>query len=283
MADRLSLLLDQFSLSARVFYSGQLCGAADFDRSDGVGHLHLIRGSDISLVDASGRATLLAEPTLVFFGGPTTHRLLAPEDSTTEVLCASVAFGTGSDSPMSRGLPSPLMVPLVAAPQLATTIELLFDEAFSERCGRQSALDRLAELLAIGLLRHVLDHRLVEAGPMAGLADPKLRKALVAIHAAPAARWMLEDMAREAGMSRSRFAAHFSDIVGTTPADYLASWRVSQAMEGLRRGRQVKQVALDVGYANASALARSFVGRIGQSPLQWLSNHRARRRSAARS
>lgn len=281
MADRLSLLLEQFSLSARVFYSGELCGTANFDASDGVGHLHLIRGGDISLIDHQGRNHPLAGPTLVFFGRPATHRLTAPDDSTTEVLCASVAFGNGGDSPMSHGLPSPLIVPLAAAPSLAAVVDLLFDEAFAERCGRQAALDRLAELLAIGVLRHVLDQRLVEAGPMAGLADPKLRKALQAIHAAPAARWTLEDMAREAGMSRSRFAAHFNEVVGTTPADYLASWRVSQAMEGLRRGRQVKQVALDVGYANASALARSFVGRIGQSPLQWLLKHRAHKRSAA--
>jgi AraC-like DNA-binding protein len=32
----------------------------------------------------------------------------------------------------------------------------------------------------------------------------------------------------------------------------------------------VKQVAPEVGYANASALARAFTQRLGQSPTAWL-------------
>ena len=43
MSDRLSALLQRFELHARVFYSGALCGMADFGGGTGVGHLHLGR------------------------------------------------------------------------------------------------------------------------------------------------------------------------------------------------------------------------------------------------
>jgi len=40
---KLSPLFSRFTLSARVFYSGLLCGVSEFDTSAGIGHLHLLR------------------------------------------------------------------------------------------------------------------------------------------------------------------------------------------------------------------------------------------------
>jgi AraC-like DNA-binding protein len=71
-------------------------------------------------------------------------------------------------------------------------------------------------------------------------------------------------------MSRARFALHFQQVVGQTPMDYLTGWRVGLAMAELRRGRPVGQVAQQVGYASASALARVFGARLGVSPMAWL-------------
>lgn len=281
MTDRLATLLEHFAPSARVFYSGRLCGTARFDdgdgHGDGVGHLHLVRRGDVRLVDRHGEAAApLAPPWLAFFPRPSAHRLVAPEDGDAEVLCASVSFGAGPDSPLAASLPNPLVIPLADEPMLAPVLGLLFEEAFGERCGRQAALDRLAELLVIGLLRHVLGRAdLAPAGLLAGLADPRLRKALTRLHAHPAEPWTLARMAEAAGMSRSRFAAHFAAVLGTTPADYLAGWRIGLAMAALRQGQPVKRIAQDVGYANASALARAFTARVGRSPLAWRSGANA--------
>ena len=78
-------------------------------------------------------------------------------------------------------------------------------------------------------------------------------------------------MAAEAGMSRSRFAEAFRDAVGQTPADYLAGWRLTIARSELRAGKPIKQLATELGYANASALSRLFAQRhAGLSPRAWL-------------
>jgi transcriptional regulator GlxA family with amidase domain len=105
---------------------------------------------------------------------------------------------------------------------------------------------------------------------LAGLSDPALARVLVAFHEQPGEVWSLESMAQRAGMSRSAFAVKFKVLVGETPADYLAHWRLTIAQMQLRQGRSVKAIADELGYANASALSRVFAQKIGLSPRAWL-------------
>jgi AraC-like DNA-binding protein len=131
-------------------------------------------------------------------------------------------------------------------------------------------VDRLAEVLVIQLLRYAIEQRLIDGGLLAGLADPRLVRALNAIHADPRLAWTLEAMADVAGMSRARFAARFTRVLGSAPGDYLTGWRLGLARSLLRRGLPVKQVADDVGYGSASAFARAFSQRVGLPPTDWL-------------
>jgi AraC-like DNA-binding protein len=77
-------------------------------------------------------------------------------------------------------------------------------------------------------------------------------------------------MAKCAGMSRSAFAATFKFVVGQAPASYLADWRLSIAQSRLREGHSIKMIAVDLGYAHASALSRLFSERLKMSPRKWL-------------
>jgi transcriptional regulator GlxA family with amidase domain len=128
----------------------------------------------------------------------------------------------------------------------------------------------LCELLLIRLLRFCLDRGIAKGGALSGLADQRLAKALTAMHADPAREWELSEMADLAGMSRARFAVHFRDITGETPANYLASWRITLAQGLLRAGRPLKHVSHEVGYGSPSALTRAFVRKVGASPMHWL-------------
>ncbi|MBI5718761.1 MAG: AraC family transcriptional regulator [Burkholderiales bacterium] len=269
MSDRLSALLQRFELSARVFHSGALCGAAAFDAEHGVGHLHLLRHGRLGVTDAQGRRSVLDEPSVLFFPRPAAHRLDADPKQGAELVCAAVEFGVGDENPLLRALPVRLLVPLARLPGLELTQQLLFGEAFGQRCGHDAVANRLTEVLMIQVLRYAIEQRLVDGGLMAGLADPRLHKALSAVHAEPARAWTLQSMAAEAGMSRARFAAHFAQLVGVPPGEYLIGWRLGLARAMLRRGLPVKHVAVEVGYANASALGRVFSQRLGQSPSAW--------------
>ncbi|MDP1691361.1 MAG: AraC family transcriptional regulator [Burkholderiaceae bacterium] len=268
--DRLSLLLRRFSLSAGVFYTGQICGIHHFERDTQRGHVHLIKRGPVTLTGGVEGTLSITEPTLLFLPRPDAHRLIADDRDGADVVCASIQFGGGGHNPITDSLPTMVLVRLADLPGAQALLDLLYDEAFSEQCGRQAALDRLCELLLIRLLRHCLDHGLTQGGTLAGLADARLAKALVALHEDATRPWELADMARLAGMSRARFAVHFREVVGDTPADYLASWRVTLAQGMLRAGRPLKHVAIDVGYGSASALTRAFIRKIGQAPTHWL-------------
>lgn len=268
--DRLSLLLQRFSLSAGVFYAGHLCGIHAFDRDPTHGHVHLIRRGPVRLTEVPESAQWIDQPTLVFMPRPDAHRLITDEREGADVVCANVMFGAGGHNPITDSLPGVVCVPLAALPGAEALLSLLDEEAFTPRCGRQAALDRLCELLLIRLLRYCMDKGITQGGALAGLSDTKLSKALLAVHERPEHGWTLEAMAYLAGMSRARFASHFRKVLGQTPADYLASWRMSVAQGLLRSGRPLKHVAMDVGYGSTSAFARVFERKVGLLPSVWL-------------
>ena len=70
-------------------------------------------------------------------------------------------------------------------------------------------------------------------------------------------------------MSRSAYAATFRRVVGTTPAEYLSTWRLSLTQQHLRQGRSLKQISDAVGYGSVAALSRAFKARWGVSPRAW--------------
>lgn len=268
--DRLSLLLNRYSLTAGVFYTGQICGAHAFAHDAQRGHVHLIRRGPVTFIDENGGSIAIEEPTLLFMPRPDEHRLVTDEKAGADVVCATIQFGAGGRNPITDSLPAVVLVPLKDLPGATALMSLIDDEAFLKQCGQQASLDRLCELLLIRLLRYCLDRGLTQGGAMAGLADPRLAKALSRVHDEPQLPWDLNRMAQLAGLSRARFAAHFKQVTGDTPADYLVSWRIALAQTLLRKGRAVKLVAIDVGYGSQSALTRAFVRKVGQAPGEWL-------------
>ena len=271
MEDRLSAILARFELQAEVFFSGPLCGSSPVFEGSALGHLHLLRAGSVDIVQTPGTRLCVSEPSLIFFASGKAHHLNAALDQAAEMLCANIGFGGAEHNPLLASLPSMLVIPLAQAPFLESLLKLLFEEAAAQYCGRQAALNRLVELLMLQLFRFVMNTQRVAQGTLAGLADPKLMKVLVAVHAMPEYAWNLERMAERCAMSRSRFAAHFLSVVGTTPGDYLNLWRLRLAKSLLLRGKNVGHIAAEVGYADASALARAFSARFGMAPNAWLS------------
>lgn len=279
--DRLTTLLSHFSLHAGVFYTGNICGIHDFEQDSLRGHIHLIRRGPVQVIGVRQEIFDITEPTLLFLPRPDTHRLVADDRTGADVVCATVQFGGGGRNPITDSLPSVVMVELASLPGVEALLGLMFDEAFSEYNGRQAVLDRLCEVLIIRLLRHCIEQGLTQGGTLAGLADARLAKAITAIHDDPSKERDLSSMAALAGMSRARFAVRFRTVTGETPADYLASWRVMTAQGLLKKGRQLKHVADDVGYGSASALTRAFVRKLGCSPTEWLKVERETRPTPA--
>jgi transcriptional regulator GlxA family with amidase domain len=150
-------------------------------------------------------------------------------------------------NPLIASLPEPLGLPLDALPELGPTLQLLFSEAFAELSGHQTAIDRLFEYLFVLLIRSAMNAHLIDSGVLMGLSDPRLGRAIEAMHKHPETSWSLEQLAQCAGMSRARFAPHFPQVVGMTPFEYLTNWRLGVAQTMLRKGNSLKLIASAVG------------------------------------
>lgn len=280
--DRLSALLERFRVRAQLFHAGPLCGLNRFAPEPGRGFLHVLRRGEMEVAHRPGsdlpRRLRIAEPTLLFYPRPVHHEFHNPPQDGSDFTCATLHFDGGDRHPLVRALPPLIALPLARVDGLEQALALLFAETEQVRCGQRLLADRLFEVVLIQLLRWLIDHHEeagIQVGVMTGLSEPRLARALVAMHEAPGAPWTLAALAAQAGMSRSAFAAAFRNVVGQPPADYLADWRLTLAQSRLREGRAVKTIAAELGYANASALSRVFSQKMGASPRQWLDDQNA--------
>ncbi len=269
MSDRLEALLANFSVTARTFQAGNLCGINPL-QSDGVhGQLHLIRSGEVEVRHATGAPVRIKQPSLLLYPRPLAHQFVTDLEHGADFVCAHLSFEGGDANPIAAALPPFVCLPLAKLPGSETVLQLLFAEAGAQYCGRQAVLDRLFEVLLIQVLRQLMEQGDAHAGMLAGLAHPQLRRVLVAMHEQPGRDWSLEDLAQVAGMSRSAFANGFRAAVGVTPGDYLQRWRIGLAQQALRRGRALKFIAQEVGYGSEAALSRAFKAQNGMSPRAW--------------
>ncbi|MDC7701699.1 AraC family transcriptional regulator [Vogesella indigofera] len=262
-------LLSHFPVRARMFHSGALCGVTDFSAPCEGGQIHLVRAGTMDAIHP-GRPTLhVSVPSLLFYPRPLTRRFVTDAQRGADLVCAELHFDGGAESPIVGALPDVICLPLESIDGSKQILELLFEEAFSNNCGRYALVDRLFEVVLVQLLRYLMETDQIRGGMLAGLSHSKLRKALVAMHEQPGQEWSLEALAHISGMSRSVFAGTFRSVVGCTPGVYLQGWRVRLAQQALRQGRQLKIIAVEVGYGSEAALSRAFKAQCGMTPREW--------------
>ena len=271
--DRLSTFFSHFTLSAKVFLAGTLCGTSSDHATETAGHLHLLRRGKLTIFEAGELPVEVEGPCVLLYIRPGEHFF---RSDAADIVCAFVEFGAGMLNPLASALPKRLVIPLTADTHLVPTAECLFSEAFGKKDGRQVAVDRLTEYFLVLLLRFAIETHAMNGGILAALADDHLSVVLAKLQCEPERAWTLNELARISGMSRARFAAHFLRIMGQTPFEYLTCWRIGVAQSLLRKGEPVKFVAPAVGYSSTGALTRTFTQVVGKPPMSWLAAHTPR-------
>lgn len=193
---------------------------------------------------------------------------------TTRLICGYMACDARLAGLMLAGLPPVVRVKLRgsnAGEWLEASVRYALVEARSPRPGGDGVLSKLAEVLFIEVLRQYMNApQEGRTGWLAGLGDRIVGAALGALHARPALAWTLEDLAREAGTSRSVLAERFQHLVGSSPIAYLTHWRMLLAANLLRRSTApLSRIAEDVGYQTDTAFSRAFRREYGVPPGAW--------------
>jgi len=132
---------------------------------------------------------------------------------------------------------------------------------------RQQSLPNATSLAMNALERALL--WMGASGKRDKAVDPRIRKATDHILAHPEQSHPVEELARRAGLSNSRFAHLFREQTGHSPQKFVESLRLDLAREWLRAGgRSVSEIADALGFSSPFYFSRRFKARHGRSPTQ---------------
>ena len=232
----------------------------------------LPQGTPVDLVSAAdGNAVPLFDLPAIKVSERYEMMTIAGSGPVTRAMTGVVSFDDVAARRLLDLLPEALIVDRwhdAAGEWLRSTLDLISHEAASLRPGGEAVITRLADILIIQAIRNWLDTAPeARTGWLAALRDAQMGRALAAIHRAPGANWSLVGLARVAGMSRSGFAARFSDMVGQPAMRYLTEWRMQQARQAIVDGREaIGQIARNTGYQSEAAFGRVFKQYFGESP-----------------
>ena len=235
-----------------------------FPRND----FHLI-GSDVSLPPVSAATVILTGDNRIVpavrhgGGGATAH-----------MVCGFLGCDSALTTPIVSTLPSSMILRVdetPAADWIRSTLQYAANEVAGGQTGSTAVLSKLSELLFVEAVQHYV--RSIPRGKPAGwpvCAIPRVSRALALMHADVAHAWSVEELAREAGLSRSGLAERFTRVIGVAPMHYLADWRLQVAGQKLRDSSDpLARVAEQVGYESEAAFSRAFKKKFGAAPATW--------------
>ncbi len=189
----------------------------------------------------------------------------------TTLICGAVRF----DHPAARNLvgilPGFIAIDASDAPRAAWmqgVFGLMAMEAREFRPGGEAVITRLADVLVIQAIRAWIETApAARTGWLGALQDPDIGRALALIHRDPARAWTVASLASELSMSRSAFAARFTELVGEPAMQYVTRWRMHVALSTLEtEGATVAELADRLGYRSEAAFARAFKRVVGIPP-----------------
>ncbi|MBO6632975.1 AraC family transcriptional regulator [Parvibaculum sp.] len=153
----------------------------------------------------------------------------------------------------------------------------LLDEEFvgsGEEYGQAIIVRRIAEIIVINMTRSLLAD-----GSRHAPGVVKNRGVILAIRAfldAPLESWSIDSLARQAGMSRTKFSEEFRRVVGRTPMQTLARMRLTLVTRKmLAEELSVEEAADLAGYSSSAAFIRAFSREFGATPFQWRKSYLA--------
>ncbi|MDF7775613.1 AraC family transcriptional regulator [Sphingomonas sp. AOB5] len=192
----------------------------------------------------------------------------------TRAISAVFGFGDTKRNPLLAALPPYIYLSNSDSHLLATmqsAREFLESEEVAPGPGYVATAERLAELVFISIIRaHLRLQPEQTSGWLRSLSDPRIARAVTAIHERPQHHWTVAGLAEIATMSRAVFAKKFHILVGKSPGDYLTDWRLHLASSQLATtGKPVSTIAEEAGYRSDTAFAQAFKRQFQLTPREY--------------
>ena len=240
-----------------------------------------LRPGDLALVPHGRGHRLLSEPAAAAPGILDLERELVSDryeilrhgggGAPTTMICGAVRFAHPAARRVVELLPPTIHIPASESAQadwMHSTLRLMAAEARALRPGGETVVTRLGDILVIQAIRAWLEtDPAARTGWLGALQDPHVGRAIALIHRDPARAWTVASLAGEVAMSRSAFAARFTELVHEPPMEYVTRWRMHLALAALREdGATMAELSGRLGYRSEAAFARAFKRVVGVAP-----------------
>ena len=191
----------------------------------------------------------------------------------TRLICGVIRFDHSAGQQLIQQLPDVISLhreQMGNQGWLESSVKFMEEEARSLSPGGETIMAHLSDIIVIQAIRHWINSDpAAQRGWLGALQDPKIGKALAAIHATPANDWSVDTLANTAGMSRSGFAARFTELVGTSAKQYVTEWRMKLARARLQHNPiPLGDLAEELGYQSEAAFSRAYKRVMGESPVR---------------
>ena len=171
--------------------------------------------------------------------------------------CGEVWVGHSVD--LFGGLDAPIIEQFDGPEGLRDQFVILLAESARPAIGTRALTEALLKQCLILLLRRMIQRGAAPLPWMVAVTDDRLARALRAILERFPEPFTVETLADIAGMSRSSFAARFTEAFGQTPMSLLRTARLRRARELLiTTDAPVAQIAHNVGFVGRSNFSRAF-------------------------
>ena len=192
----------------------------------------------------------------------------------TSVVCGTVRFGHPAAHNLVALLPRTIVIegspgsPSPEADWMRSTLRLIAAEGRELRPGGEAVITRLSDILVIQAIRSwIAGDSSGQGGWLGGLQDPHIGRAMSLVHRDPAHAWTVASLAQATAMSRSAFAARFTQLVGEPVMHYVTRWRMQVALDWLQQDDiGIAELAARLGYESEAAFSRAFKRTIGIFP-----------------
>ena len=269
-------IMGAYQISARITDNVTYCGEwierePQMDR----GIFHLISSGSCRVEASYLPAPLtLGSGDLIVFprGGPHTlcqvMRTGAEQPADTAMLCGEFTSQGGKRNAVLDSLPEFFVVhEPEEAGHFRALGQMMAAQSSQSLFGNQLVLNKLADSLLVLAIRSHVVKDLPRQGLLAALNDPRLSRALAAMHDDAGRNWSIAELAEIALLSRTAFCEHFSEVLGVAPMQYLTEWRMAEAVRLLRDPNQsVARIAERLGYQTEAAFRRAFKRVQGFAP-----------------
>jgi AraC-like DNA-binding protein len=191
----------------------------------------------------------------------------------TKLICGHFTFRTDADHPLLSVLPKYQIITQnerASNPMLDDILNLIIRQVYSSQLAIQASVIRMSEVMFIELLRINIDKNDKLKGVLAAFSDKQIGRSIGLIHANPSFHWSVENLASEVGMSRSRYARRFRELLDMGPMTYVSEWRMQKALARLHESSDsIQEVAKLSGYQSPAAFTRAFRAKFQMSPSKY--------------